>query len=772
MAELSVKMKLDSTQFEKGVEDAKKELRQFEAEAQKSGKAIEEMGTASVDGAKVMREYLKSIKTLKGELLQLEEGTEEYTKKLQELADKQFAIKDLNETVSMSANDLGEKFANITGIIGGLVGGFNMVQGALAMFGAESEDVQKIMMKLQAGIAIVQGAEAMEGLGKRINALTQQFPALGKAIKTCMNFLKANPWFALATAIAGVVVYLASQTKATKQLTTEQRRAVVQAQAVKSANEAIKTAQTEASSSAGELIGKYMLLKEKYEALGDSYSTKQKFLNENANAFNELGVKVRTVKEMEDLLINNTDEFVKAIQLRAQATAYEQQYVKAYQEYIEETTANKQNAKYKKAKVGDKLTARDEMELLGKDYSYEWGYGGSSNGPMKKTVLPTIETQEEADRINAQRNKKGYEDLQTKQSEALTRLNTKTKTITDTFEKTTSELATNKYGKEVKNDTGGNGITVTTTDELQKLIREVVKTGDRTAYNEEYKKESKNEIGSAGYYNDMLSQLNTYKNSTSDTELIATINELIATLKGEQASLQESVFKAEHPNAPEQPVYNAEAQLTQIVQVDMKELAEKEKPKLELDTEAMDAYKKHVVEQQENQVKQMRTFGQQAQAIGGQIQNIFGSIAQCTDDATGAWLNYVGNIIGNASQLISAIMAVTAAQSASSAAQTPIVGWLLVAGAIASTIAAFSAIPAFNDGGVVGGIYKSGDRVLARVNSGEMILTTHQQTRLFALLNGEATTAQRQASEVQFRISGKNLVGVLNNYNNKVSKVI
>ena len=77
MAELSVKMKLDSTQFEKGVEDAKKELQQFEAEAQKSGKAIEEMGTASADGAKVMREYMKSIKTLKGELLQLEEGTDE-----------------------------------------------------------------------------------------------------------------------------------------------------------------------------------------------------------------------------------------------------------------------------------------------------------------------------------------------------------------------------------------------------------------------------------------------------------------------------------------------------------------------------------------------------------------------------------------------------------------------------------------------------------------------------------------------------------------------
>lgn len=763
-------MKLDSTQFEKGVEDAKKELRQFEAEAQKSGKAIEEMGTASVDGAKVMREYMKSIKTLKGELLQLEEGTEEYTKKLQELADKQFAIKDLNETVSMSANDLGEKFANITGIIGGLVGGFNMVQGALAMFGAESEDVQKIMMKLQAGIAIVQGAEALEGLGKRINALTQQFPALGKAIKTCMNFLKANPWIALATAIAGVVVYLASQTKATKQLTAEQRRAVVQAQAVKSANEAIKTAQTEASSSAGALIGKYMLLKEKYEALGDSYSTKQKFLNENANAFNELGVKVRTVKEMEDLLINNTDEFVKAIQLRAQATAFEQQYIKAYQEYIEETTTNKQNAKYRVAKVGDKLTARDEMELLGKDYSYEWGYG-SSNGPMKKTVLPTIETQEEADRINAQRNLKGLQDLQTKQGEALTRLNTKTKIITDTFEKATSELATNKYGKEEKNDTGGNGITVTTNDELQKLIREVVKTGDRTAYNEEYKKESKNEIGSTNYFNEMISQLTMYKSSTSDPNLIAKINELIAVIQGEQFSLQESVFKAEH-NAPEQPVYNAEAQLTQIVQADMKELAEEEKPKLQLDTEAMDAYKKQVAEQQENQVKQMRTFGQQAEAVGGQIQGIFGSIAQCTDDATGAWLNYVGNIVATAGQLIAVLTAVAGAEAGKWAAASGPFGWLMVAGAIASTVAAFSAIPAFNDGGVVGGIHRSGDRVLARVNSGEMILTTHQQTRLFSLLNGEATIAQKQASEVQFRISGKELVGVLNNYNNKVSKVI
>ena len=60
---------------------------------------------------------------------------------------------------------------------------------------------------------------------------------------------------------------------------------------------------------------------------------------------------------------------------------------------------------------------------------------------------------------------------------------------------------------------------------------------------------------------------------------------------------------------------------------------------------------------------------------------------------------------------------------------------------------------------------------LARVNAGEMILNNRQQRNLFNLLNGNGTLSNGGNGQVEFKIKGKELVGVLNNYNNKTSKV-
>lgn len=65
-------------------------------------------------------------------------------------------------------------------------------------------------------------------------------------------------------------------------------------------------------------------------------------------------------------------------------------------------------------------------------------------------------------------------------------------------------------------------------------------------------------------------------------------------------------------------------------------------------------------------------------------------------------------------------------------------------------------LPAFASGGVVPGTSYSGDKLLARVNSGEMILNRQQQAALFSGGNGGGT--------VKFVIEGSQLKGVLNNY--------
>lgn len=56
----------------------------------------------------------------------------------------------------------------------------------------------------------------------------------------------------------------------------------------------------------------------------------------------------------------------------------------------------------------------------------------------------------------------------------------------------------------------------------------------------------------------------------------------------------------------------------------------------------------------------------------------------------------------------------------------------LIGGAVAATR---SALPAFAHGGVVPGGSYSGDNILARLNSGEMVLNRAQQANLFRQLN-------------------------------------
>lgn len=56
----------------------------------------------------------------------------------------------------------------------------------------------------------------------------------------------------------------------------------------------------------------------------------------------------------------------------------------------------------------------------------------------------------------------------------------------------------------------------------------------------------------------------------------------------------------------------------------------------------------------------------------------------------------------------------------------------------AQLVSIIGTLSQFATGGIVGGNQKSGDNVLVRVNSGEMILNAAQQARLFALANGVA----------------------------------
>lgn len=92
-----------------------------------------------------------------------------------------------------------------------------------------------------------------------------------------------------------------------------------------------------------------------------------------------------------------------------------------------------------------------------------------------------------------------------------------------------------------------------------------------------------------------------------------------------------------------------------------------------------------------------------------------------------------------------------------------------IASTSAALAAAFAALPAFAEGGIVKGASSVGDRNLIRVNAGEAVLTKMQQANLWHLLNGQSAGFGK-GGDVEFKIKGSDLVGTIKNYNKKISK--
>ena len=86
-----------------------------------------------------------------------------------------------------------------------------------------------------------------------------------------------------------------------------------------------------------------------------------------------------------------------------------------------------------------------------------------------------------------------------------------------------------------------------------------------------------------------------------------------------------------------------------------------------------------------------------------------------------------------------------------------------IAASIASVLGALGNMKKFAHGGIVGGNSTRGDHNMARVNSGEMILNKAQQGTLFSMLNGKGG----MGGNVNFKIKGADLIGVINNENSR-----
>lgn len=127
------------------------------------------------------------MKELKNELAAMaaagQQGTDAYKKLFNEAAQLDDQIKDLNASISNAGSDT-RALEGVVGIASGVSAGFSAAQGAIALFGGESEDVQKALLKVNAAMAITQGLLQIQTLLQKESAAAQLIQRIATVSQT------------------------------------------------------------------------------------------------------------------------------------------------------------------------------------------------------------------------------------------------------------------------------------------------------------------------------------------------------------------------------------------------------------------------------------------------------------------------------------------------------------------------------------------------------------------------------------------------------------
>lgn len=161
----------------KSVTDAKKALQQLDPASTEFGTLSQEINAAekalsgfqgeATSGRARLRQYRDT-------LLQLEEQGLQNTQVFRDLANAAGELTDQVGDTQARLRVLGSDtfgFDVALDAAQGLAGGFAAVQGAAALFGAESENLQKALLKVNAAMSILQGLQAIQNLLQAQSAL-------------------------------------------------------------------------------------------------------------------------------------------------------------------------------------------------------------------------------------------------------------------------------------------------------------------------------------------------------------------------------------------------------------------------------------------------------------------------------------------------------------------------------------------------------------------------------------------------------------------------
>lgn len=833
------------------------------------------------DSSMPLKRQLRQIKGLLGEMnMQGLDKNDLFRTMTQQAGEMSDSMADANQAVAAFANDTMNLEASAQALQL-VAGGASLVTGAMGLLGIEDEKVQQAMLKVQSAISLVNGVTAIANVLNEDSILMLRIKKImmdantastaantvaegANATATGISTVARNAWnvtVAIGKALLGDfsgLVLVAAAGLVTYALCTDDSTDSQEKhnKAVSDAQKIEQDYNKKVSSSTGELVGKYQVLRRQWMALKTT-AEKTKWIENNQSAMDGLGLSVNNLSDAENVFVSNTSRVVAALEARAKAEAAQQALVDTYKKYYEQKNRHDTSTGdyYYKVKTGDKIN-QDEAKAagLGKGDGSGWSeYTLSKQGAAK---------------VNAYRSRQAV----LKKNQRNNKLDTDLKKSTDFYtdiivDNTAIANKTLTRGKKTGKNTGkGGGHTTKTTPKpdktevfdpsslkgleqhLSKLQEEQGKLNPlNTESVEKYKnaieetkkkiEETKIKLGvevdekadenSLDALEDKLKELEDKRTkiNVDDTDSVAKINADIDVMKkdiekkkiklGIETEKSEPTIKAEKEsdnykqgsNEDKRLSYNNAQSKVSTMKSDfeigiinkdefdsqLKELNSQledlglQKIDLEVDDDGT------IVDTSDRLKELKETLANVTQSMSGECGQMIEQFAKLAeilgdenaDSATKAAAGLV--TMGEALQKIGgdgmvakvgAVMAAIgqiilgfATASAQAAALGPF-GWLAFVGAGLATVATtISTLKGFAEGGIIEGASHSGDKVLARVNAGEMVLNKRQQSNLFNLLDGNGIGQNANGGKVEFVIKGSTLKGVLNNYNDRMNKL-
>lgn len=367
------------------MQQSQQSMDQFADSVSDVGDSIQATAQDIVQGMSSMNNFKREMRTTTAELLNLEHAWSnmddaakssdvgrELAQKLEEVRERagqlRDEIADTNATITALASDT----ANIDAAKQGvemLRDSFSALTAVMSLTGGENKSLDRLMKTLattytvattaitlmnavQKQSAIMLGVSKVQRLAE-IAAINMQTAATGRATaatvamtaaQSALNLVaKANPYVLLFSTLAAGIGILFGISQATEDYAEKQdaaaQKAKEQEEAEKHAKEEMKRAQEEYTSSisreSAKLIVSYSDLKDEYTSLKTAVEKRQ-FVRDHASDFQQLGLNINDVISADNAFVQNSDNVIRALELRAQAMALQNLQMNAYTRYFNE----------------------------------------------------------------------------------------------------------------------------------------------------------------------------------------------------------------------------------------------------------------------------------------------------------------------------------------------------------------------------------------------------------------------------------------------------